>query len=164
MQGLLAVGLINVNVRNDCDPAYGLLYESVNKENPSVRIGAIMGLGLAYAGTQKEEVQELLVPVVTDDSTPLDVAAFAALSLGLVFVGTCHEECVQAIVQALMLRRRRIWRTPSPTSSASASAFCSSSVRVRLRRRSKLPRRSARASAVLQVTSRPARMLGAATF
>ena len=55
--GLLAVGLINVNVRNDCDPAYGLLYESVNKENPSVRIGAIMGLGLAYAGCQKEEVQ-----------------------------------------------------------------------------------------------------------
>ena len=29
--GLLAVGLINTNVRNDCDPAYGLLYESVNK-------------------------------------------------------------------------------------------------------------------------------------
>ena len=40
------------------------------------------------------------MPVVTDESTPLDVAAFAALSLGLVFVGTCHEECVQAIVQA----------------------------------------------------------------
>jgi 26S proteasome regulatory subunit N1 len=110
--GLLAVGLINVNVRNDCDPAYGLLYESVNKENPSVRIGAIMGLGLAYAGTQKEEVQELLVPVVTDDSTPLDVAAFAALSLGLVFVGTCHEECVQAIVQALMLRPEKDLEDP----------------------------------------------------
>lgn len=110
--GLLAVGLINVNVRNDCDPAYGLLYESVNKENPSVRIGAIMGLGLAYAGTQKDEVQELLVPVVTDDSTPLDVAAFAALSLGLVFVGTCHEECVQAIVQALMLRPEKDLEDP----------------------------------------------------
>eukprot|EP00740_Mantoniella_antarctica_P001514 CAMPEP_0181360948 /NCGR_PEP_ID=MMETSP1106-20121128/6991_1 /TAXON_ID=81844 /ORGANISM="Mantoniella antarctica, Strain SL-175" /LENGTH=951 /DNA_ID=CAMNT_0023474361 /DNA_START=174 /DNA_END=3029 /DNA_ORIENTATION=- len=110
--GLLAVGLINVNVRNDCDPAYGLLYESVNKENSSVRIGAIMGLGLAYAGTQKEEVQELLVPVVTDDLTPLDVAAFAALSLGLVFVGTCHEECVQAIVQALMLRPEKDLEDP----------------------------------------------------
>mmetsp|Transcript_21359 Transcript_21359/g.53017 ORF Transcript_21359/g.53017 Transcript_21359/m.53017 type:complete len:946 (-) Transcript_21359:182-3019(-) len=110
--GLLAVGLINVNVRNDCDPAYGLLYESVNKENPSVRIGAIMGLGLAYAGCQKEEVQELLVPVVTDESTPLDVAAFAALSLGLVFVGTCHEECVQAIVQALMLRPEKDLEDP----------------------------------------------------
>jgi len=102
--GLLAVGLINTNIRNDCDPAYGLLYESVTKENPSVRIGAIMGLGLAYAGTQKEEVAQLLNEVILDDSTPLEVVAFAALSLGLVFCGTCHEECVQAIVQALMMR------------------------------------------------------------
>ena len=39
--GLLAVGLINTNVRNDCDPAYGLLYESVTKENSAVRIGAV---------------------------------------------------------------------------------------------------------------------------
>lgn len=36
--------------------AYALLYDSVNKEDLTVRIGAIMGLGLAYAGSQKEEV------------------------------------------------------------------------------------------------------------
>ena len=50
-----------------------------------------MGLGLAYAGCQKEEVQELLVRIITDESIHMDVVAFAALSLGLVFVGTCHE-------------------------------------------------------------------------
>ena len=131
--GLLAVGLINVNVRNDCDPAYGLLYESVNKENSSVRIGAIMGLGLAYAGCQKEEVQELLVPVVTDDSTPIDVAAFAALSLGLVFVGTCHEECVQAIVQALMLRPEKDLEDPFAHFLCLGPASFSCSVRARSR-------------------------------
>jgi hypothetical protein len=47
-----------------CDPAYALLYDSVNKENPAVRIGAIQGLGLAYAGTAKEEVADLLCPLV----------------------------------------------------------------------------------------------------
>lgn len=36
--------------------AYALLYDSVTKEDPTIRIGAIMGLGLAYAGSQKEEV------------------------------------------------------------------------------------------------------------
>ena len=77
-----------------------------------MRIGAIMGLGLAYAGCQKEEVAELLVPVVTDDAAPLDVVAFAALSLGLVFVGTCHEDCVQAVVQALMLRPEKDLEDP----------------------------------------------------
>lgn len=37
--------------------AYALLSDSVNKEDPTTRIGAIMGLGLAYAGSQREEVR-----------------------------------------------------------------------------------------------------------
>ncbi len=56
-----------------------------------MRIGAIMGLGLAYAGTGKEEVQELLIPLVTDPEVAIEIAAFAAMSLGLVFTSTCHE-------------------------------------------------------------------------
>ncbi len=40
--------------------AYALLYDSVNKEDLTIRIGAIVGLGLAYAGSQKEEVGQLL--------------------------------------------------------------------------------------------------------
>ena len=69
-----------------------------------LQIGAIMGLGLAYAGTCKEEVQELLVPVIIDADVSLEIAAFAALSLGLVFASTQQEDCVQAILQALMTR------------------------------------------------------------
>jgi 26S proteasome regulatory subunit N1 len=44
--------------------AYALLYESVNKEDPTIRIGAIMGLGLAYAGSQKEEVGSMSMSFV----------------------------------------------------------------------------------------------------
>lgn len=58
-----------------------------------------MGLGLAYAGTCKEEVQELLVPVVIDSDISMEVAGFAALSLGLVFASTQQEDCVQAMLQ-----------------------------------------------------------------
>eukprot|EP00232_Nephroselmis_pyriformis_P011581 CAMPEP_0182890528 /NCGR_PEP_ID=MMETSP0034_2-20130328/22707_1 /TAXON_ID=156128 /ORGANISM="Nephroselmis pyriformis, Strain CCMP717" /LENGTH=887 /DNA_ID=CAMNT_0025024083 /DNA_START=1 /DNA_END=2664 /DNA_ORIENTATION=- len=101
---LLAVGIINTGVRNECDPAFALLHDSVNKDSDSVRIGAIMGLGLAYAGCHKEDVQELLVPVVVDDKASMEIAGFAALSLGLVFVGSAHQDCVQVILQALMMR------------------------------------------------------------
>ncbi len=52
----------------------------------------------------QEEVQELLVPLVMDPDTKMDVACAAALSLGLVFASSCREECVSAILQALMLR------------------------------------------------------------
>ena len=54
---LLAVGITNCGVQDECDPAFALLCESVNHDDPVVRIGAIMGLGLAYAGTQKADVQ-----------------------------------------------------------------------------------------------------------
>ncbi len=53
---MLAVGILNCGVQHENDPAYALLYDFVEKHDPVVRIGAIMGLGLAYAGTQKEEV------------------------------------------------------------------------------------------------------------
>ena len=59
---LLAVGITNCGVQDECDPAYALLCESVNHDDPNVRIGAIMGLGLAYAGTQKAEVQVNALP------------------------------------------------------------------------------------------------------
>lgn len=48
--------------------------------------------------------QELLVPLVTDTDVKIDVAGFAALSLGLVFTSTCNGEAIDAILQALMLR------------------------------------------------------------
>ena len=48
--------------------------------------------------------QELLVPLVTDTDVKIDVAGFAALSLGLVFTSTCNGEAIEAIIQALMMR------------------------------------------------------------
>lgn len=50
------MGILNCGVQHENDPAYALLHDFVDKQDPVVRIGAIMGLGLAYAGTRKEEV------------------------------------------------------------------------------------------------------------
>ena len=55
------MGILNCGVQHENDPAYALLHDFVDKQDPVVRIGAIMGLGLAYAGTQKEEVGHLSV-------------------------------------------------------------------------------------------------------
>lgn len=40
--------------------ALALLADYVDKEDASIKIGAIMGLGLAYAGSQNEQVGFLL--------------------------------------------------------------------------------------------------------
>ena len=115
---LLAVGMINANVRNECDPAYALLYDSVDRSKDlHVRTAAMLGLGIAYAGCRKEEVSSLLAPIISgegdaDDGTgaeePLEVQAYAALALGMVFVSTCDEECTQAIISALMAKSATI--------------------------------------------------------
>eukprot|EP00897_Mesotaenium_endlicherianum_P000523 jgi/Mesen1/10471/ME000083S09976 len=105
---LLGVGIVNTGVHSEQDPAYALLCESVEKDDPTIRIGAIMGLGLAYAGTQKAEVLSLLSPIITNAEISLDVVAFAALTVGLVFVGSCNQEAAQDIILALMERSEEL--------------------------------------------------------
>ena len=54
---LLAIGIVNACVQNENDPAFALIYDYVSHADPNIRTGAILGLGLAYAGTNREEVQ-----------------------------------------------------------------------------------------------------------
>jgi len=114
---LLAVGILNCGVRNECDPALALLndYVEPGAETPQLKMGALLGLGLAYLGTRKAEVLEQLVPVVADLDTPLEVVAMASLSLGLTFAGSCHEDITQTIIAALMEREEASLETESLT-------------------------------------------------
>lgn len=50
------------------------------------------------------QIRSKLIPVLGDAKAPLDVIAFTAISLGLVFVGSCNEDIAQAIIFALMDR------------------------------------------------------------
>lgn len=58
-----------------------------------MRAAAAFGLGLAYAGSRREDIAELLLPYVADTSTgaTMEMASVAGLALGLVFVGSAHE-------------------------------------------------------------------------
>lgn len=92
-----------------------------------MRIGAILGLGVAYAGSQQEKVylvfphrlleipllllyidiisefqlKVLFLHLLSDSKTLLADLVFSAISLGLVFVGTCNEEIAQSIISVL---------------------------------------------------------------
>lgn len=63
-----------------------------------------MGLGIAYAGSAREDLLELLVPIVVDTGLSVELSALAALSLGLIFVGKVNEEVSNAILQTLAER------------------------------------------------------------
>jgi 26S proteasome regulatory subunit N1 len=101
---LLATGIVSSGVRIDSDPALALLGDSekLQHKNPLIRTAAIMGLGLAYAGSNKEELLELLLPLVGDTSLDMQTSAMAALSLGLIFVGSAESDVSEAIVQTFL--------------------------------------------------------------
>ncbi|KAJ1568792.1 proteasome regulatory particle base subunit, partial [Cladochytrium tenue] len=101
---LLAIGLVNSNIRHESDPALGLLSEYVENKTTVIRVAAILGLGIAYAGSAREDLAELLLPVVSDSALSMELSSLAALSLGLIFVGTCHGDIASTILQTMMER------------------------------------------------------------
>ncbi|KAI9752325.1 MAG: proteasome regulatory particle base subunit [Chaenotheca gracillima] len=106
---MLAIGIINSGVRMDSEPAMALLSDPDNLENASVpiRMASIMGLGLSYAGSNKEALLDVLLPIVGDTSLDMQLSAMAALSLGLIFVGSSNDSVSGAIIQTFFDDERK---------------------------------------------------------
>jgi 26S proteasome regulatory subunit N1 len=105
---LLAAGITNAGVRDECDSAHGLLPEHMREKTDdgkansvTVRSAAVLALGIAYSGNPKGNVLDTLTSVVEEDKS-IQVASLGAVAIGLVFAGTCNEEACQIIVQRLM--------------------------------------------------------------
>lgn len=101
---LLAIGILNSGVRLDSEPALALLSDDDNIMSKDIqkRVASIMGLGLACAGTNKEDLLEILLPIVEDTSLEMQISAMAALSLGFIFVGSGNDRVSEAIITTLL--------------------------------------------------------------
>ncbi|TAQ85936.1 hypothetical protein B7494_g5747 [Chlorociboria aeruginascens] len=101
---MLAIGIMNSGVRIDSHPALALLADDdkLHNKNPLIRVAAIMGLGLSYAGSNWGELLRYLLPLVTDTSLDMQISAMAALSLGMIFVGSSNSDVSEAIVQTFL--------------------------------------------------------------
>lgn len=102
---MLAIGIMNAGVKMDSEPVMALLGEPEKLEhsNPLIRVASIMGLGLTYAGSNKEELlAEKLLPIISDTTQDMQISAMAALACGLIFVGSSHSDVTEAIITTLM--------------------------------------------------------------
>ncbi len=59
-------------------------------------------LGIAYVGSHRADLLELLLPILQDDGLSIEVQALAALSLGFIFVGSANGDIAGVILQLLM--------------------------------------------------------------
>ncbi|XP_003703809.2 26S proteasome non-ATPase regulatory subunit 2 isoform X2 [Megachile rotundata] len=99
---LLAIGLVNCGVRNECDPALALLSDYVPSDNATLKIGAVLGLGLAYAGSQRSDVTELLTGVLSDKTSTMETVSLGAIAIGLVNVGSADADVSSILLQKLL--------------------------------------------------------------
>lgn len=106
---ILAYGILNAGVRVDGDPVLALIgdEEVLNKGSVQMRMAAIMGLGLSFAGSSREDLLELLLPIVEDGSLDMQLTAMASVALGMIFVGSSNHEVAQAIATQLMDEERQ---------------------------------------------------------
>ncbi|KAL3272663.1 hypothetical protein HHI36_014127 [Cryptolaemus montrouzieri] len=98
---LLALGIVNCRVRNECDPALALLSDYVNNTNATFQIGAILGIGLAYVGTAREDVLNLLSPIV-QSSQSVEILGITSLACGLITLGRSKHNVITSILSKII--------------------------------------------------------------
>ncbi|KAG5447498.1 26S proteasome non-ATPase regulatory subunit 2 [Clonorchis sinensis] len=111
--GLLGCGVVNCGVKNECDPALALLGSYVESDKDVLSRAAIIGLGVAYAGSMKAEAISSLLPVILDINTArLQHACLASLSAGMIAVGSLNAEVTSTIIQSMLERPTSHWSNP----------------------------------------------------
>ncbi len=101
---LIAIGLINANVRDEVDPAWSLIQDYLQGKSQVIQYGALLGLSLAYGGTAFAEINSALLPLIEDPNNSMETAAMAALCLGLTHIGSGDPLITEAIVTTIMTR------------------------------------------------------------
>ena len=95
----LAIGIVNCGIRNEMDPVFAILLEKLENSTKQIhKIGALMGLSIAYAGSARSDLLEAISPLVLDSSNTIELQSVAALAIGLIYTGTCDEDAAQSIL------------------------------------------------------------------
>lgn len=101
---LVGLGVLSCNIRDESEPAFALISDALDDDEPLIKINAILALGIAYAGTRKFEVREILLQSIgfSMEESGLLTSLAAALSCGLVFTGSADGEILSAFMQLFM--------------------------------------------------------------
>ncbi|VDN57153.1 unnamed protein product [Dracunculus medinensis] len=109
---LLAIGIISSGIQDPCDPASALLLDHLPCDQHVVQIGAILGLGLAYANSKRETVVKndhggviFEMRRILNDTVHVlnnEARGMCGLALGFILVGTADHAVATELLQILM--------------------------------------------------------------
>lgn len=73
----IGIGLYSQNVYDDCDQAKAILEETLtsNEQDNSYhsKLGSVIGLGIGYAGSCREEFIESMIPFIMDMNNKIEM-------------------------------------------------------------------------------------------
>lgn len=104
---ILGIGVVNAGVHDETDPALGLLDEYLDNPDGTESLNqasAILGLGLAYAGSRRQDLLDRLCPIISDLNQSMHISSLAAVALGHIFVGSANGDIASTILQTLLER------------------------------------------------------------
>ncbi|EGG17159.1 26S proteasome regulatory subunit S2 [Cavenderia fasciculata] len=101
---ILGIGMLSSGVRSEMDPVFAMNSEHITNPNSNIRICTILSLGIAYAGTKREDISSMITSIVDDSSVGMDLVGISALALGMIFIGSCNDDLSTLFVQTLMTR------------------------------------------------------------
>lgn len=102
---LIATGLTHAGIRTEVDAPLALLSEHLEGSSNALKASAVIGLAIAYAGSQRDDIiTGSLLPLIQDPSHSMQVASLAALAIGFIAPGSAHEEAVPDLMDALLTR------------------------------------------------------------
>lgn len=97
---ILAQGICSCGVQNYF--AKSLMEGNLEGQSRIVRIATLLGMGIAYGGTNFEDCKNVLLAIASDSSESMEILSFAALALGMIFPGSCNEEISETLVKLFM--------------------------------------------------------------
>ena len=68
-----------------------------------MKLGAAIGFGFAYSGSNKEDLKDSITELIIDENLSIEVNANAAISLSHIFVGELDQDVINNILSAMMV-------------------------------------------------------------
>jgi 26S proteasome regulatory subunit N1 len=106
MGSLAAIGIMSSAIRSEFDAPLALIPAHLSSQSPDVVVGGVFGLAMAYAGAARPDVLEHFQGVLAAHAAPTDadmrIVAYTTLAIGLLYVGTCEEDALTAVITAVL--------------------------------------------------------------
>jgi 26S proteasome regulatory subunit N1 len=99
----IALGISTSGVWDENDPTKAMLLEALESEEPTVKLGAVIGLGLAYTGSSRGDFKDILEQLINNETLSIETCACSALSQALINVSDCDEDVSNSILTSLMV-------------------------------------------------------------